>query len=57
MIKEPFMPRDKQYDGLSPSPGVITDQNLLNEHAHGRLRERFPTFYKIVDDLRASLRH
>jgi predicted membrane-bound spermidine synthase len=55
MINEPFMPRDKQYAGLSSTPGVITDQNMLSEQAHGRLRKILPAFYQVVDDIRALL--
>jgi hypothetical protein len=52
MIDTPFMPREQQYAELSPSPGVITDQNLLSEQAHGKLRESLPGFYRAVDDVR-----
>ncbi len=55
MIDTPFIPHDRQWEGLTPSPGVITDQNLLVEHAHGKLREFMPRFYAAVDDARAWL--
>ena len=55
MVDEPFTPVDKQYDRLSPSPGVITDQNLLSEHAHGKIREVFPRFYRAVDKVRSAI--
>lgn len=55
MIDTPFMARDEQYAGLTPSPGVITDQNLLVEHAHGNLRKLLPGFYAAVAQLRAFI--
>ena len=55
MIDKPFVDRAEQYDGLSASPGVITDQNLLSEHAHGKLRDALPGFYAMVDRARRIL--
>jgi spermidine synthase len=55
LIDEPFMTRDKHYADLPPSPGIITDQNLLIEHAHGRVRKILPGFYQMVDQVRSSL--
>ncbi|WP_295389125.1 methyltransferase domain-containing protein [uncultured Thiodictyon sp.] len=55
MIDSPFMPRDQQYAGLTPAPGVITDQNLLVEYAHGNLRKLLPRFYEAVAQVRTFI--
>jgi predicted membrane-bound spermidine synthase len=55
MIDRPFVPHDEQLAGLSPSPGVITDQNLLVEHAHGKLREFLPALYRTIEEWRGAL--
>ena len=52
MVTAPFIPHREQYAGLTPTPGVITDQNLLTEHAHGNVRERFPRFYDGIEKMR-----
>jgi spermidine synthase len=56
MLAAPFVPRAKQFAGLSASPAVITDQNLLVEQAHGKLRDFLPRVYRAVEEIR-SLRH
>ena len=56
MIDAPFVPRADQFATLSASPGVITDQNLLVEQAHGKMREFLPGLYRAVDEARAFLR-
>lgn len=55
MIDAPFVPHDKQFAEMSESPGLITDQNMLVEHAHGLWRYRLPRFYREVDSARAVL--
>ena len=55
MVDTPFMARDQQYEGLTPSPGIITDQNLLVEHVHGLSRKKFPRFFAFIEDVRAFL--
>ena len=55
MLDSPFVPHAQQYEGLSESPGVITDQNLLVENAHGKMRQFLPHFYRGVDEVRAFL--
>ena len=55
MIDNPFLPHESQFAGLSESPGVITDQNLLVEHAHGKLRDFLPGLYRKVGEVRAWL--
>lgn len=55
MLDAPFVPLDSQYSGLSLSPSVITDQNLLTENAHGKLRSVLPRLFQGVDEARAML--
>lgn len=55
IIDTPFVPHANQYLDLTPNPLVITDQNLLTEHAHGRAREKLPRLYGMVDQLRLFL--
>jgi len=52
MLREPFVAPDQRYLGMSEQPDVITDQNLLVEHAHGRLRDNFPGIYRRFDGWR-----
>ncbi|MDN8618769.1 hypothetical protein [Variovorax ginsengisoli] len=55
MIKAPFVAPEQQFAGMSESPGLITDQNMLVEHAHGLWRYRLPNFYRKVDHARMLL--
>ena len=55
MVDAPFMPPEQQFVGLSASPGVITDQNMMSEQAHGKMRDSLPDFYRVVDEARAWL--
>lgn len=55
MIDAPFVSHDKQFAEMSESPGLITDQNMLVELAHGLWRYRLPRFYREVDSVRARL--
>lgn len=55
MIDSSFVAHEDQFSGLTPSPAVITDQNLLVEHAHGKLRGQFPRFFTLVDRVRSWL--
>jgi len=55
IIDTPFVPHANQYLDLTPNPMVITDQNLLTEHAHGRAREKLPRLYGLLDHLRLFL--
>lgn len=55
IIDTPFLPHANQGLDLTPNPMVITDQNLLTEHAHGRIREKLPRVYAVLDQLRISL--
>jgi predicted membrane-bound spermidine synthase len=55
MLDSPFVPHDEQYANLSRSPEVITDQNLLVENAHGKMREFLPRFFRGVDEARRLL--
>jgi predicted membrane-bound spermidine synthase len=57
MIDFSFVADEDQFSGLTPSPAVITDQNLLVEHAHGKLRGQFPRFFALVDQVRSWLDH
>jgi len=52
MLHEPFVAPGQRYLGMSEQPDVITDQNLLVEHAHGRLRDNFPGIYRRFDGWR-----
>ena len=56
MLDSPFVPHAERYAGLSESPEVITDQNLLVENAHGKMRQFLPRFYRGVDEVRTFLR-
>jgi spermidine synthase len=56
MLDSPFVSHEEQYAGLSRSPEVITDQNLLVENAHGKMRELLPRFFRGVDEARRFLR-
>ena len=55
MIDRPFVPEADRYAILSAHPGVITDQNLLVEQAHGKMRDFLPGFYRAVNEARALL--
>ena len=55
MIDTPFVPHNEQFTGLSAFPGVITDQNMLSEHAHGKMREYLPELYRAVNEARVFL--
>jgi hypothetical protein len=55
MVEAPFVPKERQLAGLSESPGIITDQNMLVEQAHGKLREYLPEFYRAVNTARVML--
>jgi spermidine synthase len=55
MLDSPFVARAEQYLGMSDSPGVITDQNLLVENAHGKMRQYLLGFYRGVDEVRTFL--
>ena len=56
MATSPFVPRERQYEGLTEDPEVITEQNLIVEQAHGALyRYRFPEFQRKVSALRAAM--
>ena len=57
MMNAPFVPREQQFVGMSASPEVITDQNMVVEQAHGLMREFLPAFYRAVDKARAWLRN
>lgn len=55
IIDMPFVPHANQYLDLTHNPMVITDQNLLTEHAHGRAREKLPRLYGLMDQMRLFL--
>ncbi|VTU14993.1 Spermidine synthase [Variovorax sp. PBL-H6] len=55
MIGAPFVPHAHQYDGMSEAPTAVSDQNLVVEHAHARMRGSFPAFYRQVDAVRSLL--
>ena len=55
LLSQPFMAREIQYlDFLHPNVGVVTDQNLLVEQAHGwpGVRKRFPKLVPLIDQFR-----
>jgi SAM-dependent methyltransferase len=55
MVRAPFVPRGNQFDELTSSPAVITDQNLLAEYAHGKIFEFMPGVLRVVNETRAAL--
>ena len=55
MIHASFVPHDHLYDGMSESPLVISDQNIVVEQAHARMRATYPAFYREVDAARSAL--
>jgi predicted membrane-bound spermidine synthase len=55
MLDAPFVPSSQRYAGMSESPGVITDQNLLVEQAHGKMREFLPGLYRAIEAGRSVL--
>ncbi|MGJ7512503.1 hypothetical protein [Variovorax sp. GT1P44] len=55
MINAAFVPHDHQYEGMSESPTAVSDQNMIVEYAHSRMRGTYPAFYREVDAARAAL--
>lgn len=51
----PFESKDPLWPHMAGRPEVITDQNLLVEHAHGKLREHVPGMFRYIDPLRDFL--
>src|SRR4030095_1470015 len=55
MIDTPFVPHDEQFKEMSLPPEVITDQNLVVEQAHGKVREHLPHFSRVIAQLRGGV--